>query len=136
MLRVREPVEIVPGVWWLRGLRGCNVYAVRLEDGRVALIDCGALSRAAAVPNALLAAGLELDDVSTLLLTHRHWDHAAGAAALRARLGLTVVAGAGDVRDGRLRGGGRTGSGATGRPVRWRWMWRCPRRRRASRCPD
>ena len=107
MLSVREPVEIVAGVWWLRGTRGCNVYAVRLDDGRFALIDCGAVSSGAAIPRALLAADIYLDSVDTLLLTHRHLDHAAGAAALRERLGLTVMAGAGDVRDGQLRGARR-----------------------------
>lgn len=104
MLSMREPVQIVAGVWWLRGLRGCNVYAVRLDDGGVALIDCGAPGSAAAIPGALRAAGIDLGSVGTLLLTHRHPDHAAAAAALRERLGLAVVAGAGDVRDGLLRG--------------------------------
>ena len=104
MPRMREPVEVVSGVWWLRGLRGCNVYAVRLDGGAVALIDSGALGSAAAAERSLRAAGIHPREVSILLLTHRHWDHAASAATLRTRLRLEVAAGAGDVRDGHLRG--------------------------------
>ena len=55
----------------------------------------------------LRAADIHPREVSALLLTHRHWDHAASAATLRKRLRLEVVAGAGDVRDGRLRGEAR-----------------------------
>ena len=100
---MREPVEVVRGVWLLRGLRGCNVYAVRLDAGRVALIDCRALGSAAAVERSLRAADIHPREVSALLLTHRHWDRAASAVTLRTRLRLDAVAGAGDVRDGRLR---------------------------------
>ena len=97
------PVEIVEGVWWLRGLRGANVYAIRLENGSAAIVDCGSPGSAEAIEDGLRAAGIAPADACTLLLTHRHWDHAGSAAALRERLGLTVVAGAADVQDGRLR---------------------------------
>ncbi len=97
------PVEIVEGVWWLRGPRGANVYAIRLENGSAAIVDCGSPGSAEAIEDGLRAAGIVPADVGTLLLTHRHWDHAGSAAALRERLGLTVVAGAADVEDGRLR---------------------------------
>ena len=98
------PVEIVEGVWWLRGPRGANVYAIRLENGSAAIVDCGSPGSAEAIEDGLRAAGIAPADAGTLLLTHRHWDHAGSAAALRERLALTVVAGAADVEGGRLRG--------------------------------
>ncbi|MDA0351882.1 MAG: MBL fold metallo-hydrolase [Chloroflexi bacterium] len=101
-----EPV--IDGVWRLRSIPGANCYLLTLDEGGYALVDAGT-PRAAPV----IAAALERLGVtpSMLLLTHRHWDHAGGASELRARLGLRVVAGAGDVADGRIR--------ADQKPPRW-----------------
>ena len=41
--------QIAPGAWWLHGARGSNVYLVEAGDGRLALIDAGFGSGAAAV---------------------------------------------------------------------------------------
>lgn len=98
-----EPFEVVRGVWWLRGTRGGNVYAWRLPDGSAALVDTGSAGNAVAIEHGLRAAGIDAGDVRTLLLTHRHIDHAGSASALRERLGVTVVAGAGDVEGARVR---------------------------------
>lgn len=115
---MQTPVQVVDGVWWLRGTRGCNVYAVRLADGSVALVDSGAPGSAAVIEQGLRAAGFAPPDVRALLLTHRHWDHAGSAAALRERFELRVIAGAGDVEGGRLRRHARwRGPGSGGPPV-------------------
>ena len=98
--------EVVDGVWWLRGARGANVYALRLRDGALALVDCGVRGSQPAIASDLRAAGLDPAEVLTLLLTHRHPDHAGGAGELRESWGVTVVAGAGDVEAGVLRTGG------------------------------
>lgn len=96
-------MQVVDGVWWLRGTRGSNVYAVRLGDRSIALVDSGGAGNALAIEEGLRAAGLDPSAVRALLLTHHHWDHAGSAAALRERFDLRVIAGAGDVEDGRLR---------------------------------
>lgn len=99
-----RPQPLVDGVWWLRGTRGCNVYVARLPDGSFALVDSGAPGSAEPIVQALKALGAPPGQVRLLLLTHGHWDHAGGAAALRTRLGLRVAAGAGDLGEGgRLR---------------------------------
>lgn len=98
-------IEIVPDVWWLRGLRGCNVYAVILKDGNVALIDCGTRRNGAAIHNTLVQIGIDLNSVRILLLTHRHMDHVSAAAGLRKQFGLTIFAGSGDVHAGHIRTG-------------------------------
>lgn len=104
--------EVLPGVWWLHGTRGCNAYVVRGDDGAFALIDPGF-----ALNIAVLLRELEQlpgrAHLSYILLTHRHFDHSGAAAALARATGAKIVAGHGDtflghdqtryLRDDRLR---------------------------------
>lgn len=95
------PDQIVPGVWWLRGTRGSNVYLVEAQDGQLLLVDSGFATSAAGIV-ADLAAVARGRPVSQILLTHAHVDHAGAAMQLREQLGAQVVAGAGDcTSDGR-----------------------------------
>lgn len=69
------------GRWWLK----FRCFALRLEDGRVILVDAGigpADSPAASwapvpgtLPAQLAAAGIEPSDVDTVVITHLHTDH-------------------------------------------------------------
>ncbi len=69
----------------------CHVYLI---DGgeEAALIDAGAGLKPEAILENVIADGLSLDRIRYLLLTHGHADHAAGAAYLRERLNLQVMA--------------------------------------------
>ncbi|TAK80841.1 MAG: MBL fold metallo-hydrolase [Dehalococcoidia bacterium] len=91
---------VMEGVWWLFGVRGSNVYLLRLPSGAHVLVDAGMPGSDGAILARLRALGV--DHVEAILLTHRHIDHAGGAARLREALGARVVAGAGDVTDGRI----------------------------------
>lgn len=91
---------VMEGVWWLFGVRGSNLYLLRLPSGAHVLVDAGMPGSDGAILARLRALGVE--DVEAILLTHRHVDHAGGAARLREALGARVVAGAGDVTAGRL----------------------------------
>ena len=109
--------EVAPGVrqiagaaWWLTGVRGSNVYLLRLPSGAHVLVDTGLPGSDGAVLDHLRALGVA--DVEAILLTHRHLDHAGAAARLRAALGARVLAGAGDVVGGRIGGDRRMTSGA------------------------
>lgn len=69
----------------------CNAYLLDTGEGW-ALIDAGAGVDPAAAVAAIDAEGIGPRSVRWLLLTHAHADHAGGAAGLRGRLGLEVVA--------------------------------------------
>ncbi|MGH2367114.1 MAG: MBL fold metallo-hydrolase [Chloroflexota bacterium] len=69
----------------------CHVYLLD-GGGEYALIDAGGGRDVDGIVANLEGDGLDLGRVRYLLLTHAHADHAAGAAGLRARLGLRVLA--------------------------------------------
>jgi hydroxyacylglutathione hydrolase len=80
----------------------CHVYLLDGGD-ECALIDAGGGRDTAGILAQIEGDGIDPRRVRTLLLTHAHADHAAGAAALRERLGLKVLASptvAGYVREG------------------------------------
>ena len=87
--------EVAPGVWWLSGTRGCNVYLVRADDGSFVLVDSGFASSASAiVRETRLVAGDA--PVTHLLLTHHHGDHSGAAAEVARELGAVLTAGVDD----------------------------------------
>ncbi|MCK7594989.1 MBL fold metallo-hydrolase [Pseudomarimonas salicorniae] len=57
-----------------------------VHDGRAAFIDCGLNSSVPRLLQALERAGLGVEAVDWLILTHVHLDHAGGAGELMARL--------------------------------------------------
>ena len=87
-------VALAPGVWRVPTLRWdlLNSFVIRAEDGSVTLVDTGLKSAPPRILAALAEIGSGPSDVTTILLTHAHGDHAGGAAEL-ARLsgrGITV----------------------------------------------
>jgi hydroxyacylglutathione hydrolase len=69
----------------------CHVYLIDGGD-EYALIDAGGGRDPDGLIAQVEADGLDPRRIRKLLLTHGHGDHAAGAAALRQRLGLEVLA--------------------------------------------
>ena len=69
----------------------CNVYLI---DGgeELALVDAGAGRNPQTLIENVIADGLSPDRLRYLLLTHGHGDHAGGAASLRERFNLEVMA--------------------------------------------
>lgn len=81
--------ELAAGVHLIR-LGPVNSYLVRGASGAV-LVDTGLPGHAAALVGILGELGLLPGGLTAVLLTHRHLDHAGGAAALRARCGVEVL---------------------------------------------
>jgi glyoxylase-like metal-dependent hydrolase (beta-lactamase superfamily II) len=90
--------EVAPGVWWLSGTRGCNVYLVRADDGSYVLVDAAFASAADAIVRETRAIAGDAA-VTHLLLTHHHGDHTGAANEVARRLGATITAGADDCEE-------------------------------------
>jgi glyoxylase-like metal-dependent hydrolase (beta-lactamase superfamily II) len=92
-------VPLAPGVWRIPtvGRALVNSYAFVDDDGSVTLVDCGVKRAPARIVRGLAAIGKTPADVTGIVLTHAHRDHAGGAAELARRTGAPVAAHAADV---------------------------------------
>jgi len=99
-MRLTPSIHLIGGgVWGGMGLTpgpDCNMYLLECGGGELAMVDCGSGLPASvdAVAAHVAAAGLRLEQVRHILLTHAHGDHAGGAAAFAARTGAQVYASA------------------------------------------
>lgn len=83
-------VQLAPGVWRIRLLRDfINGFILRDDDGQVTLVDMGLKSHGPKVIAALAAIGSGPSDVTRLMLTHAHPDHAGGAAHVQRETGTS-----------------------------------------------
>jgi glyoxylase-like metal-dependent hydrolase (beta-lactamase superfamily II) len=74
-------VPLVPGVWRIPLIRDfVNGFILRDDDGQVTLVDMGVKQSGKKVMAALTSIGSGPSDVTRLMLTHAHPDHAGGAA--------------------------------------------------------
>ncbi len=69
-------VQGYPGKTVCHGGLGWSTIALLRGHGRVALIDVGAFAQRQPLLDGLRALGLAPADVTDVLLTHSHWDHA------------------------------------------------------------
>jgi glyoxylase-like metal-dependent hydrolase (beta-lactamase superfamily II) len=84
-------VPLAPGVWRIPLLGDfVNGFMLRDEDGQVALVDMGIASSGPKVVAALRSIGSDPSQVTRLLLTHCHPDHAGGAAYVAEQTGRPV----------------------------------------------
>ena len=67
-----------------------NSFAFVDDDGQVTLVDCGLKKAPRRIVDGLAAIGKRPDDVTRILLTHAHPDHAGGAAEMARRTGAGV----------------------------------------------
>jgi glyoxylase-like metal-dependent hydrolase (beta-lactamase superfamily II) len=81
-------VPIAPGVWRIPLLGDfVNGFILRDVDGQVTLVDMGFKQSGPKVMAALASIGSGPSDVTRLLLTHAHPDHAGGAAHVAEQTG-------------------------------------------------
>ncbi len=86
-------VELSPGVVRIPtiGAASTNSFAFVDDDGSVTLVDCGLKRAPGRIVAGLRAIGRHPSDVTRILLTHAHLDHAGGAADMAARTGAPVA---------------------------------------------
>jgi glyoxylase-like metal-dependent hydrolase (beta-lactamase superfamily II) len=90
-------VELCPGLWQVAGegiSHDWDAAAYLVGGERPVLIDCGSPLGASVV--AANVSALLTDDLASVLLTHGHWDHSGGAAALGGVHGAPVLLHDGD----------------------------------------
>lgn len=85
-------IELAPNVWRLPLLSSfVNGYALRDDDGQVTLVDCGVKKSPAKISAALDHLAIAPEQVTRILLTHAHSDHAGGAAEMVRRTQADAV---------------------------------------------
>jgi glyoxylase-like metal-dependent hydrolase (beta-lactamase superfamily II) len=88
--RVREVVEIIPGVYDIDlGLVHAYLYK---EADRVTLIDTGLATSATQIIDALAAIGAKPRGLGQIVVTHYHIDHMGALAEMAERTGAQVLA--------------------------------------------
>ncbi len=73
-----------------------NVFLVEAGDKKV-LIDTAEHGREIQLEKALAKVGVQPKDISLVICTHGHYDHAGGAKYLKEKYGIPVMLGAGDI---------------------------------------
>jgi len=98
-MRLTEDIVLVGGgpVFGFGVTSGADAHCYLVDGGdELVLIDCGMGTQDSMrmLLDAVVAAGCDPGRITSLLLTHYHADHAAGAARYREHLGLRVCASA------------------------------------------
>ncbi|MBI1350997.1 MAG: MBL fold metallo-hydrolase [Actinomycetales bacterium] len=85
-------VLLAPGVYRIPTLGDyINAFAFVDADGQVTLVDCGLARAPRRIVAALAGIGKRPSDVTRIILTHAHGDHAGGAHELVTRAGTEGV---------------------------------------------
>jgi glyoxylase-like metal-dependent hydrolase (beta-lactamase superfamily II) len=106
-------VRLAPGIFRIptAGRDLLNSFALVEDDGSVTLVDTGLKRAPARIVAALASIGKHPRDVTRILLTHVHPDHAGGAAEMSRRTGAPVLVHGDDhgwARSGRISGANDT----------------------------
>src|SRR3954451_801407 len=86
-------VELAPNVWRVPTVRWdlVNTIVLRDDDGRITLVDTGYKNAPHTILAALRQIGAGPTDVTRIVLTHAHGDHAGGVAELAGTTGAGVL---------------------------------------------
>lgn len=87
--------QITPEIWYV-GSEGLSAYLIKTRAGAI-LIDGTMTKNVSGIERNIVAAGVKLSDVKIILLSHAHFDHAEGVAALAKSTGARVLVGQRDV---------------------------------------
>jgi glyoxylase-like metal-dependent hydrolase (beta-lactamase superfamily II) len=85
-------IEVAPNVWRIPAapFDFVNIYAFVDDDGQVTVVDTGTKSASKRTLAGLATMGRSIDDVTRIVLTHAHGDHAGNAARMAELTGAPV----------------------------------------------
>lgn len=88
------PEEIVKDIYLVGSSditdpKDCSLYL--LDLGELVLIDTGAGTSVSGIIHNIKELGLDPDNISTVILTHCHIDHAGGAHEFKSRFGARII---------------------------------------------
>ena len=89
--RPQEPFNVFGNTWYV-GTGGLGAVLVATDEG-LALFDGGLPQSAEVIANNIQSLGFDLTDIRIIGLSHAHYDHAGGIAALQRLSGADVFAG-------------------------------------------
>ena len=89
-MKLGNPIPVAERVFQIRAI-GARV-TVLAEGDEVILVDAGMKGSSGLIIDSLESIGLSIDMVKALVISHRHPDHAAGAAELIAGRDIVVMA--------------------------------------------
>ena len=84
------PVQLAEDTWYV-GVHGLSSILIRTDDGLI-LLDGGLPQSAPLIGDNIEALGFALDEIAVIGVSHAHFDHAGGVAALQRASGARVVA--------------------------------------------
>ena len=91
---IDSTLEIIPGVYQLT-TRGANIVAIAEKE--LTLIDTGFPGSASRIIRFIRRLGRSAEEISLIIITHNHIDHAGGVAELKRLTGARVAAHQGDL---------------------------------------
>jgi len=91
------PAHRIAGNLYYVGSRGLASYLITTPEGHI-LINSSLESSSPLIEASIGKLGFQLSDVKILLVSHAHWDHNAGSAALKERTGAKYMVMEPDVR--------------------------------------
>ena len=94
------PFLLAPNTWYV-GSRGLAAVLIDSGDGLI-LLDGGLPQSAAPIATRIRQLGFDLRQLRWILVSHAHWDHAGGVAALQRWSGAEVIASPGNAAALRL----------------------------------
>jgi len=86
----QRPFRIYGNTYYV-GTRGLSALLVTSSDGHV-LVDAGLPESAPSIAANVRALGFRVEDIEMILISHAHFDHAGGVAALQRASGAVVAA--------------------------------------------
>lgn len=93
--RPTAPVPLIGPITYV-GTEGLAAYLIRTDAGAI-LIDATMEQNVSAIERNIVASGVPLRQVKLILVSHAHFDHVSGLAAMKRATGASVVAGIRDV---------------------------------------